>query len=69
MVHPTLVMILLVLSSEKEAKNLAEARVNEAKEGLKNLSFATKDNAFSQNSSEELNIIVKSDVHGSCRSY
>ena len=25
----------VVLSSEKEAKNLAEARVNEAKEGLK----------------------------------
>ena len=55
----------VVLSSEKEAKNLAEARVNEAKEGLKSLSFATKDNAFSQNSAEELNLIVKSDVHGS----
>ena len=55
----------VVLSSEKEAKNLAEARVNEAKEGLKSLSFATKDNAFSQNSAEELNLIIKSDVHGS----
>ena len=38
----------IVLSSEKEAKNLAEARVNEAKEGNNKLSFATKDNAFSQ---------------------
>jgi len=55
----------VVLSTEKEAKNLAEARVNEAKEGVKSLSFATKDNAFSQKTSEELNIIIKSDVHGS----
>ena len=55
----------VVLSSEKEAKNLAEARVNEAKEGIKNLSFATKDTAFSEKTSEELNIIIKSDVHGS----
>tara|TARA_Y100001970_G_scaffold215199_1_gene263220 strand:+ start:22564 stop:24783 length:2220 start_codon:yes stop_codon:yes gene_type:complete len=55
----------LVLNSEKETKNLSEARVNEAKEQIKGLSFATKDNAFSQKSSEELNIIIKSDVHGS----
>ncbi len=55
----------LVLSSEKEAKNLSEARVNEAKEGTKTLSFAKKDDAFSQKTSEELNIIIKSDVHGS----
>ncbi len=55
----------VVLSSEKEAKNLSEARINEAKEGINNLSFATKDNAFSQNTSKELNIIIKSDVHGS----
>ena len=55
----------LVLSSEKEAKSLAEARVNEAKEGIKTLNFTSKDNAFSQKTSEELNIIVKSDVHGS----
>ena len=55
----------IVLNSEKEAKNLAEARVNEAKEGLKNLSFAAKDNAFTQKTSKDLNIIIKSDVHGS----
>ncbi len=54
----------LVLNTEKDAKNLSEARVNEAKE-TKSLSFATKDNAFSKKTSEELNIIVKSDVHGS----
>ena len=55
----------IVLKTEKEAKNLAQARVNEAKEGIKSLSFATQDNAFSKKISEELNIIIKSDVHGS----
>ena len=55
----------IVLPSEKEAKNLAEARFNEAKEGNNKLSFATKDNAFSQKNTEELNLIIKSDVHGS----
>ena len=55
----------IVFPSEKEAKSLAEARVNEAKEGNNKLSFATKDNAFSEKIAEELNIIIKSDVHGS----
>ena len=55
----------IVLLSEKEAKSLSEARVNESKEGMKNLSFATQENAFSKKTSEELNIIIKSDVHGS----
>ena len=55
----------VVLNSEKEAKNLSEARVIEAKEGVKSLSFASKDSAFSQKTTEELNIIIKSDVHGS----
>tara|TARA_Y100000591_G_scaffold168080_1_gene145002 strand:+ start:7123 stop:9339 length:2217 start_codon:yes stop_codon:yes gene_type:complete len=55
----------IVLLSEKEAKNLAEVRVNEAKEGNNKLSLATKDNAFSKKNTEELNIIIKSDVHGS----
>ncbi len=55
----------IVLPTEKEAKHLAEARINEAREGTKNLSFAAKDGAFSDKKSEELNIIIKSDVHGS----
>ena len=55
----------VVLQSEKEAKSLAEARINEAKEQSNTLTFATKDNAFSQTKTEELNIIIKSDVHGS----
>ena len=55
----------IVMSSEKEAKNLSGARINESKEGVSKLSFSSKDNAFSQKTSEELNIIIKSDVHGS----
>lgn len=55
----------IVLKSEKEAKNLSDARINEAKENVNKLSFAKKDNAFSQKTSEDLNIIIKSDVHGS----
>ena len=55
----------LVLSSEKDAKNLAEARINEEKEGINKLSFTTTDNVFSKKNIEELNIIIKSDVHGS----
>jgi translation initiation factor IF-2 len=55
----------IVLPSEKEAKNLVEVRVNEAKEGIKNLSFVTKDTDFFQKTSQDLNIIIKSDVHGS----
>ena len=31
---------------------------------FKSFSFATKDNAFTQQSSKDLNIIIKSDVHG-----
>ena len=55
----------LVMPSEKEAKNISEARINEAREGSKKLTFASKDNAFNQKTAEELNIIIKSDVHGS----
>jgi len=55
----------VVLSSEKDAKNLAEARINEEKEGVNKLSFTTKDNVFTKKNIEELNIIIKSDVHGS----
>src|SRR5210317_799458 len=41
----------IVVDNEKEAKNP--------------LTFATQDSAFSDNSAEELNLIIKSDVHGS----
>tara|TARA_Y100000590_G_scaffold277853_1_gene311894 strand:+ start:445 stop:2664 length:2220 start_codon:yes stop_codon:yes gene_type:complete len=55
----------LVLENEKEAKALSEARVQETKEGKNPLTFATQESAFKDKVSEELNIIIKSDVHGS----
>ena len=55
----------IVLSNEKEAKNLCDARIQETKEGKNPLNFVTQDSAFKDRQSEELNIIIKSDVHGS----
>ena len=55
----------IVLDTEKEAKTLSENRTEENKQGKNPLTFATQDSAFSNKSSEELNLIIKSDVHGS----
>jgi len=55
----------IVLENEKEAKSLCEARIQENKEGKNPLTFVTQDSAFKDKTSEELNIIVKSDVQGS----
>ncbi len=55
----------IVLDSEKEAKTLSETRAVETKTGGSPLTFATQDSAFADKSAAELNIIVKSDVHGS----
>jgi len=55
----------IVLPNEKEAKNLCDARIQETKEGKNPLTFVTQDSAFKDAGSEELNIIIKSDVHGS----
>ena len=55
----------IVVDNEKEAKTLSENRAEETKESKNPLSFATQDSAFSDKSSEELNLIIKSDVHGS----
>jgi len=55
----------IVLNNEKEAKTLSENRAQESKDGKNPLTFATQDSAFSDNSAEELNLIIKSDVHGS----
>ena len=55
----------IVLDNEKEAKSLSESRAEEAKIGKNPLSFATQESAFSDKSTEELNLIIKSDVHGS----
>jgi len=55
----------VVVDNEKEAKSLCEARIQESKIGKNPLIFATQDSAFKDKISEELNIIIKSDVHGS----
>ena len=55
----------IVFDSEKEAKTLSENRAQESKEGKNPLTFATQDSAFSDKATEELNLIIKSDVHGS----
>jgi len=55
----------IVLDNEKEAKTLSENRGQENKEGKNPLTFVTQDSAFSDKSAEELNLIIKSDVHGS----
>jgi len=55
----------IVLESEKEAKSLCEARIEETQVGKNPLTFVTQDSAFKDKTSEELNIIIKSDVHGS----
>ena len=55
----------IVLKTEKEAKSLSDGRLQESKENKNPSSFVTQDSAFKDTSSEELNIIIKSDVHGS----
>ena len=55
----------IVLDNEKEAKILSENRAEESKDGKNPLTFATQESAFSDQSAEELNLIIKSDVHGS----
>jgi len=56
---------LIVFESEKEAKEICDARIQEKQEGKNPLTFVTQDSAFKDKSSEILNIIIKSDVHGS----
>ncbi len=55
----------LVFDTEKEAKSLCEARIQETENQKNPLTFATQESAFKDKVSEELNVIVKSDVHGS----
>ncbi|MDC2995947.1 translation initiation factor IF-2 [Candidatus Pelagibacter sp.] len=55
----------IVMENEKEAKSLCEARIQEIKQGLNPITFATQESAFKDKKAEELNIIIKSDVHGS----
>ena len=55
----------IVLKNEKEAKSISDARLQEFKEGKSPLSIINKEFTFKENKIEELNIIIKSDVHGS----
>ena len=55
----------IVLDTEKDAKSLSENRAQERKEGKNPLTFATQESAFSDKAADELNLIIKSDVHGS----
>ena len=55
----------IVLDNEKEAKTISENRAQESSNGKNPLTFATQESAFTNKSSEELNLIIKSDVHGS----
>ena len=55
----------IVFDTEKEAKTLSENRAQESKEGKNPLTFATQDSAFTDSQADELNLIIKSDVHGS----
>ncbi len=55
----------IVLDNEKDAKTLGQNRAQENKVGKNPLTFATQDSAFTDKSVDELNLIIKSDVHGS----
>ncbi len=55
----------VVVENEKEAKSLSDDRIEENKLGKNPLTFVTQDSAFKDKISKELNIIIKSDVHGS----
>ena len=55
----------IVFESEKEVKTLSQTRAQEKKENKNPLTFATQESAFTNNMSKELNMIIKSDVHGS----
>ena len=55
----------IVFESEKEVKTLSDTRAQEIKGNKNPLTFATQESAFANNLSKELNMIIKSDVHGS----
>ncbi len=55
----------IVFDTEKEAKELCKKRLEEHKTGKNPIAIVTQESAFKDNTIEELNIIIKSDVHGS----
>ena len=55
----------IVVENESKAKKINEYRTENLNSNKNSLVFATKDSAFKENKIKELNIIIKSDVHGS----
>tara|TARA_A100000164_G_C21936563_1_gene788331 strand:+ start:1043 stop:3256 length:2214 start_codon:yes stop_codon:yes gene_type:complete len=55
----------VVLETEKDAKSLCDARINESKEIKSPISLNNQEIFFKDSKVEELNIIIKSDVQGS----
>ena len=55
----------IVVENESKAKEVNEFRKENLKPEKNPLVFATQDSAFKDNKIKELNIIIKSDVHGS----
>ena len=55
----------IVLENEKDAKELCEARIQEINLGKSPLTLVTQESAFKNDIAKELNIIIKTDVHGS----
>ena len=55
----------VVVQSEKEAKSISDVRIQEYKDGRNSIGMSNQELAFKDKVSEELNIIIKSDVHGS----
>ena len=55
----------IVVENEKKAKEINEYRNDNKKPTQNPLTFATQESAFQDQNTKELNIIIKSDVHGS----
>ena len=55
----------IVVENEDKAKEINKYRKESTVSEKNSLIFATQDSAFKDNNIEELNIIIKSDVHGS----
>ena len=55
----------VAVENEKEAKEIYEYRNENSKSEKNILQFATQESAFKNQTTKELNVIVKSDVHGS----
>tara|TARA_Y100000816_G_scaffold87717_1_gene60412 strand:+ start:683 stop:2902 length:2220 start_codon:yes stop_codon:yes gene_type:complete len=55
----------VVLNNEKEAKSICDERIQDVKDGKSPITLINQELAFKDKVTEELNIIIKSDVQGS----